>query len=525
MEYTTEKSIKVNNTRCSGSLFHFPHFMMDCLFNEIRHEIYKYDIVYRRKTLAQSLGIFSKIYEEVMEIKSIEIPDQHFEDLSLNLIITPRPNHPTKPEIDKFRQFIFERYQYDPTSQDDGFPEVILIERGERIELMIDDELKKKNTNVTTGKERREINDIELLKEFLENKYGDKFKALIFETMEFRDQIKYFKNAKIVIGVHGGGLANILFCKPNTALIEISGGGDFGWHFLNDSCKLLEVKQIKCENELIKIKTAIENIFTKKTVILAWTHKVSNLVTTTKDNFWGLGDTIRGTIELFQLSKIMGFNLVVDTQLHNVSKYLKTQAHEYSDYVVENRDNIPFIQNAEQYIFNSPDNILIFATNGNQRFREPISEECKQFIKELLCPNEDFERYINSKISGIAYPDNYSILHYRLNDCEMINVDDSTVNYERYLENLKQHIQPSSVLLSTSKKFKEYIKSHVDAFMFDIDIGHMGYLQHKDIIKDTLFEFFVLTRANSIKTYSVYRWSSGFARIANEIYDVPLQRI
>jgi len=53
----------------------------------------------------------------------------------------------------------------------------------------------------------------------------------------------------------------------------------------------------------------------------------------------------------------------------------------------------------------------------------------------------------------------------------------------------------------------------------------MGYLQHKDIIKDTLFEFFVLTRANSIKTHSVYRWLSGFARIANEIYDVPLQRI
>lgn len=262
-----------------------------------------------------------------------------------------------------------------------------------------------------------------------------------------------------------------------------------------------------------------------KTVILAWTHKVSNLVTTSKDNFWGLGDTIRGTIELFQLSKIMGFNLVVDTQLHNVSKYLKTQAHEYSDYIIENRDNIPFVQNAEQYILRSSDDVLLFLTNGSQRFREPISEECKQFIKELLCPNDDFERYVNSKLVSIAYLDNYSILHYRLNDCEMINVDDSTVNYERYLENIKQHVQPNSVLISTSKKFKEYIKSNVNVFMFDIDIGHLGYAEHKDIIRDTLFEFLLLTRAKSIKTYSVYRWLSGFARIANEIYDVPLQRI
>jgi len=260
MNYNIENCIKVNNTRCSGSLFHFPHFMMDCLFNEIRHEFYKYDVVYRRKTLAQSLGIFSKIYEEVMGVKSVEIPDKHFEDLSLNLIITPRPNHPTKEEVDKFRQFIFDRYQYDPTSQDEGFPEVVLIERGERVELMIDDELKRINHNVTTGKERREINDIEKLKEFLENKYGNKYQALIFEKMEFREQIQYFKNAKIVIGIHGGGLANILFCKPNTNLIEVSGGGDFGWYFLNNSCKQLKINQIKCENDLEEIKNIIENI-------------------------------------------------------------------------------------------------------------------------------------------------------------------------------------------------------------------------------------------------------------------------
>ena len=198
-------SVKINNGRCSGSLFHFPHFIMDCLFNEIRHDIYKYDTVYRKKTLAQTLGIFSKMYEEVMGIKTVEIDEKAFNDLSLNLIVTPRPNNPTKAEIEKFRQFIFARYQLEYVKLDDIISEntdVILIERGDRIELMLDDDLKKINTNVTTGRERREINDFDKLKTFLEQKYGDNFKSLVLEKMDYKDQIKHFKNAKMIIGIH-----------------------------------------------------------------------------------------------------------------------------------------------------------------------------------------------------------------------------------------------------------------------------------------------------------------------------------
>jgi prepilin-type processing-associated H-X9-DG protein len=78
--------------------------------------------------------------------------------------------------------------------------------------------------------------------------------------MAFKDQIQYFKNAKLVIGIHGGGLANILFCRPKTILLEVSGGGDFGWHFLNNSCKTLSINQIKCENDLNEIKNILNNI-------------------------------------------------------------------------------------------------------------------------------------------------------------------------------------------------------------------------------------------------------------------------
>ena len=38
---------------------------------------------------------------------------------------------------------------------------------------------------------------------------------------KFLDQINIFSEAKIVIGLHGAGLSNLLFCQPKTKVIEI----------------------------------------------------------------------------------------------------------------------------------------------------------------------------------------------------------------------------------------------------------------------------------------------------------------
>lgn len=261
-----------------------------------------------------------------------------------------------------------------------------------------------------------------------------------------------------------------------------------------------------------------------KTVILAWTHKVSNMSSSNLGNYWGLGDTIRGTIQMYQLSKQMGFQLIVDNQLHNVSQFLKPRTHEYREIVLENRDNIPFIQNGEEYIANATDDVLMFLTNGTLVHKSPISEDCKEFIRDILSPNDEFCEYLNQRMFEIPY-ENYTILHYRLNDGEIMNNNEPKTDYNKYLEHVKSNAESNIILVSISKPLKDFIKSHLDIFMFDTEAGHFGYSDHKDIIRDTLFEFFILTRAKLIKTHSVYRWTSGFARIANEIYDVPLQRI
>ena len=47
------------------------------------------------------------------------------------------------------------------------------------------------------------------------------FKIVKLHRISFVKQIKFFHNAKFIIGHHGAGFANIIFCKPKTNIIEM----------------------------------------------------------------------------------------------------------------------------------------------------------------------------------------------------------------------------------------------------------------------------------------------------------------
>ncbi|WP_193556156.1 glycosyltransferase family 61 protein [Paenibacillus ginsengarvi] len=64
---------------------------------------------------------------------------------------------------------------------------------------------------------RKLLNEAELMNHL--SKRG--FRSVELETMPVAEQIKLFASAEIVIGPHGAGLTNLLFCKPGTKVIEL----------------------------------------------------------------------------------------------------------------------------------------------------------------------------------------------------------------------------------------------------------------------------------------------------------------
>jgi len=247
--------VKIRNRRPGGSLFHYAHFLYDCLFPEVNKKVYDMGpIVYRKKVLMQTIGNFSKIYEEVMGVKNVEVDEKVFKVLKeKNILVESRYKLPSKREFDYFRSYVLGRYMVE---DDQSFPQVILIERGDRRELLNDDNLRKVNNNYTTGKERREIGRIGELKEYLGRLIPYVFKVVMLEDMPFGEQVKLFYNVKMVIAAHGAAMTNMLFSKEGMVLVEVREVG-WEWKYFDDIAKKCGIRLIKVDNNLDKIKSLV----------------------------------------------------------------------------------------------------------------------------------------------------------------------------------------------------------------------------------------------------------------------------
>ncbi len=71
---------------------------------------------------------------------------------------------------------------------------------------------------VSRGKSRRRLGGEDLLETRLEE---SGFTILHSEDLSFAEQIRLFHEAEIVVGTHGAGLTNVVWCQPGCRVIEI----------------------------------------------------------------------------------------------------------------------------------------------------------------------------------------------------------------------------------------------------------------------------------------------------------------
>jgi len=263
-----------------------------------------------------------------------------------------------------------------------------------------------------------------------------------------------------------------------------------------------------------------------KTIILVWTQHVSNLTTTDTDNFWGLADMLRGVYGLYNLAESLGYTFLLDYSLHPISQLLCPRPHAYSSLVQSNKDTIPFIlaPYIDYYISKTleSNDVVFFNTNcGLDALNTPISPQLRSYLQTLLQPNAEFQQYIQSQMAKLPFT-NFSILHYRLGDNGLVrNLDE---NLEPFLKSVRNTYDPAvnTVLLSDSTSFRNAVQNTLNIFTFTEPIGHIGYHTSSEQLKQSVFEFLLLSKADYILSYTIYGGLSGFTRIAHTIYDIPL---
>lgn len=250
----------------------------------------------------------------------------------------------------------------------------------------------------------------------------------------------------------------------------------------------------------------------------------------------GFGDLLRGTIYLCKLSQQLNFKLIVDMQLHPVSKLLVPRPHMYSSYVMEHQSEIyNGISKQPEEIVNTiktnmmHDKPFLIITNVIDNYIESPSNSCKYFMRSLLTPNDDFKKYFNDMCNAFRIPINYSIAHFRLGDEKLL---DNQMNFEQYntlcgIIDFQMASTPNLYIMSDSLHFKQYLCKRIRPELTERIIPTTPiHLAHPDAdvekMKETMFDFMLLTNARIIKTHSKYKWVSGFVQWASHIFSVPL---
>ena len=284
-----------------------------------------------------------------------------------------------------------------------------------------------------------------------------------------------------------------------------------------------------------------------KTIILCWRQKCNSMKQTDVHNFWGLGDLIRGTIATFQLCKKHGYKLIVDTHAHPISVFFKNSRTEYSDLIDELGENIQFKcpGEVENFILNqrrmksdpadldsswsmtdkdfnsNEESPIVFMTN--EQCIEPIEEDVKDFIRELISPNNDIINDINQIIQSL--PCDYIVKHVRLGDAEMVRNQQNTNKYMYLLNRLISMRTSKDVLFSDSYNFKKFASSRAGFISLNTETSHLGYHTDLNKLKNTMIDFYLISKSKMIYSYSEYSWNSGFVYWSSVIYNIPFRRV
>jgi capsular polysaccharide biosynthesis protein len=75
-----------------------------------------------------------------------------------------------------------------------------------------------RSSSDTKHRPQRLISNENEVKNYLLN---NQFVSVKLHETNFIEQVKLFRNAECIVGLHGGGFANLAFCKPGTRVIEL----------------------------------------------------------------------------------------------------------------------------------------------------------------------------------------------------------------------------------------------------------------------------------------------------------------
>jgi hypothetical protein len=277
----------------------------------------------------------------------------------------------------------------------------------------------------------------------------------------------------------------------------------------------------------------------------------------------GIGDFLRGTFFLMQLSKILNLEFEIDISNHPISQFVINKGLNpeinYNNIEFKIGMNRPPLEKL-LYTLNPPNNMffeidfinqIISALNNSNTECFPLfsnafpmyynfKDEGRNYLKSQLLPNEMMVKYIDETFDQLKLEKNtYAVLHLRTGDQYLSK--NEVIDHD-FINKINKHIDKMIVpgkkylLLSDNNVLKEHLKHRPNFYVLFNKIEHLGGevnikgenntgTKDSDGVKNTMLEFYLMSFSNSIFSISVYDHISGFSKYCAEIFNIPFKNI
>jgi len=156
---------------------------------------------------------------------------------------------------------------------------------------------------------------------------------------------------------------------------------------------------------------------------------------------------------------------------------------------------------------------------------DEIPQSDKDFILSKLTPNNDMSMYIINTMRELnIQPKKYSVIHLRCVDELTFPDKPLSADYIDYItELINSSIDHSKkyILVTNHNDLKKIFKNRFASYTGKICHTGLDEIQPLDSVRDTMLDFFLMSKASDIVTLSPYDWGSGFSIQCAKLYNIP----
>jgi hypothetical protein len=274
-----------------------------------------------------------------------------------------------------------------------------------------------------------------------------------------------------------------------------------------------------------------------------------------KSNCTGLGDFIRGSYFILEFCYKHGFqpkiifnsciskflNIKTD-KLELIQNVLRSveffKSNNMSSYNIQNgfildpiKNNAHIMSEFVDYMVKSPvyyNNVFMFCNSFPME--NNIPEKNKEYMRTILEPTAEMKQYVYNILGELKLSVNgYNVIHVRSGDIYLKN---ETNNFGlKYIKKLVDAIRSDIrfngeeyLVIADNNSIKIALKNiYPDFKIFIKEITHFGegVVLNEEKVKNSLLDFYLLSFAKTIISYSCYDHGSGFSCWCAKTYNIP----